>query len=122
MSFSENLREIIDFRGIQLKELATKTGISKNTIDNYLSGQKSLPNIENGVKIAQSLGVTVEYLVTGKNTGSNNMLSSLIQKDSTSKNILLQDKEIIELLQNLKHLKKSDFDAIKSIIKSLAKS
>lgn len=30
--------------------------------------------------------------------------------------------ELSELVKDLKHLKKSDFDAIKSIIKSLAKS
>ena len=65
MSFASNLREILDFQDIQVKELAAKTGISKNTTDNYLSGQKSLPYIENGVKIAQALGVTVEFLVTG---------------------------------------------------------
>lgn len=58
---------MLDFRDMQVKELSAKTGISKNTIDNYLSGQKSLPNIENGVKIASALNVTVEYLVTGKN-------------------------------------------------------
>lgn len=64
MSFAENLKDVLDFRDMQVKELSAKTGISKNTLDNYLSGQKSLPNIENGVKIAQALGVTAEYLVT----------------------------------------------------------
>ena len=65
MSFASNLHDVLEFRDVQVKELSAKTGISKNTLDNYLSGQKSLPNIENGVKIAQALGVTVEYLVTG---------------------------------------------------------
>ena len=65
MSFAENLKYALDLRDMQVKELAAKTGISKNTIDNYLSGQKSLPNIENGYKIAQALSVSMEYLVTG---------------------------------------------------------
>ena len=68
MSFSSNLREILDLRDIQIKELSAKTGISKNTIDNYLSGQKSLPNAENAVKIAKVLDVSVEFLVNGVNT------------------------------------------------------
>lgn len=35
------------------------------TIDNYLRENTSQPTAENAVKIAQALGVSVEYLVTG---------------------------------------------------------
>ncbi len=66
MSFSENLKAMLDANDMQIKELSAKTGISKNTIDNYLSGQKSLPNAENAVCLAEALGTTVEYLVTGR--------------------------------------------------------
>lgn len=51
---------------MQIKDLSAQTGISKNTIDNYLSGQKSLPNAENAIKIAKVLNTSVEFLVTGK--------------------------------------------------------
>ena len=66
MDFSANLKKLLEEKDIQVKELASGTGISKNTIDNYLSGQKSLPNAENAIKIAQFLGVSAEFLVTGK--------------------------------------------------------
>lgn len=66
MSFGDNLHKELEFQDIQIKELSEKTGISKNTLDKYLSGAKSQPNVENAVKIAQALGVTVEYLVLGK--------------------------------------------------------
>lgn len=66
MSFGDNLHKELEFQDIQIKELSKKTGISKNTLDKYLSGTKSQPNVENAVKIAQALGVTVEYLVLGK--------------------------------------------------------
>ena len=66
MDFSANLKKLLDEKDIQVKALASGTGISKNTVDNYLSGQKSLPNAENVIKIAQFLGVSAEYLVTGK--------------------------------------------------------
>ena len=66
MGFSENLRAELDFQGIQIKELAQKTGISKTTLDKYLSGPKVQPGVENAVKIAHVLNVSVEYLVTGK--------------------------------------------------------
>ena len=104
MSFAENLRDLLDYKGIELKELSAGTGISKNTLDNYLSGQKSLPNIENGVKIAKFLGVSVEYLVEGGTNTQENQK----QKD--------------DLLLNLKKLNKHDFSAIADIVESLAKN
>jgi transcriptional regulator with XRE-family HTH domain len=68
MSFRENLREAIDFCGLEQKELAYKTDIPLRSIENYLRGNASIPSADKAVKIAQVLGVTVEYLVTGKNT------------------------------------------------------
>ena len=68
MSFSTNLKALLDVRDMQIKELSAKTGISKNTLDNYLSGQKSFPNVENAVKIAKALKTSVEFLVTGENS------------------------------------------------------
>lgn len=68
MGFSENLRNELDYQDMQLKELSQKTGISKNTLDKYLSGPKVQPGVENALKIAEVLNVSVEYLVTGKTT------------------------------------------------------
>ena len=53
------------YSGIMVKELSLKTGIKKHTLDNYLNTHNALPNAETAVKIAQALGVSVEYLVTG---------------------------------------------------------
>lgn len=76
MGFKENLREEMLFQDIKPKEIADKTGISVNTIRNYINGHKAIPSAENAVKIAQVLGVSVEYLVLGKNS----MRSSPLQK------------------------------------------
>ena len=65
MAFRDNLKSELDFQDIKVKELAAKSGISKRTIDQYLSSAAKMPSAENAVKIAQVLGVTVEYLVTG---------------------------------------------------------
>lgn len=67
MGFKENLREEMIFQDIKIKELSQKTGISVNTIRNYINGHNALPSIESGVKIANVLGVSAEYLVTGTN-------------------------------------------------------
>ena len=102
MCFAENLKEILESKDIEIKELAYGTGISKNTIDNYLSGQKSIPNAENAVKIAKFLGTTVEYLVTGT------ILDNL------------QSQDISKTIKNLYRLNKTDLEAVKTIISSLA--
>ncbi|MCL2602284.1 MAG: helix-turn-helix domain-containing protein [Treponema sp.] len=67
MSFRNNLREALDFSYMEQKELAAKTGLSLKTIENYVKKDASVPAADKAVRIAQALGVTVEYLVTGKN-------------------------------------------------------
>ncbi len=103
MTFAENLRELLDFKGVELKELSAGTGISKNTLDNYLSGQKSLPNVENGVKIAKYLGVSVEYLVEGRRSKE----SPVIPLET--------------VISNLNKLNKTDYESVANIVKSLAR-
>lgn len=65
--FRSNLRSELDYLGLTVKELSLKTGIAKGTLDCYLGARASMPPADIAVKIANSLGVTVEYLVTGKN-------------------------------------------------------
>jgi len=66
MGFRENLREILDFTGMEQKELAAKTGLGLKTIETYVKKDSSVPSADKAVQIAQALGVTVEYLITGK--------------------------------------------------------
>jgi transcriptional regulator with XRE-family HTH domain len=64
--FSKRLRSEIEYIGLNQKEFAAKTGIKKRTLDTYLRAQQSMPPADTAVKIASALGVSVEYLVTGK--------------------------------------------------------
>lgn len=66
MGFKENLREEMEFQDIKPKELADKTGISVNTLRNYINAHDALPNIDSAVKIAKALNTTVEELVEGR--------------------------------------------------------
>jgi len=68
MSFRDNLRETLEFAGMEQKELAVKTGISLKTIENYVKKNSSLPSADKAVLIAQALGVSVEYLINGRKT------------------------------------------------------
>jgi len=56
----------MEFQDIKPKELSERTGISVNTIRNYINGHNALPSVDVAVKIANALDVSVEYLVSGK--------------------------------------------------------
>lgn len=70
MSFRENLKDELKFQDIRIKELSEKTGISIGTLNHYLAEKSTEPTVENALKIANALNVTVEYLVTGKYVSS----------------------------------------------------
>ena len=70
MGFNENLKGELEYKGMLVKELANKTGIPKQTIDNYLLSNGSMPPADKAVTIAKALGVSVEYLITGKETAN----------------------------------------------------
>jgi transcriptional regulator with XRE-family HTH domain len=76
MGFRENLKAELTYSGMLVKELADRTGLKKHTIDQYLSVRGQMPAADAAVKIARALGVSVEYLVTGVDTGSNNQIGS----------------------------------------------
>ena len=66
MGFKENLKSELLYKGMMVKELSALTKIKRHTLDNYLNTHNSIPNAESAVKIANALGVSVEYLVTGR--------------------------------------------------------
>jgi len=66
MGFKENLKSELAYSGMLVKELASRSGVPQHSINNYLNVRGQIPSIEAGVKIAQALGVSAEYLVTGK--------------------------------------------------------
>jgi len=97
MSFRENLRDAIDFCSLEQKELALKANISLRNIENYLRENASVPSADKAVRIAQVLGVTVEYLVTGIDTPNKNAVPSIHGIDD----------EIQQLIKSLKKLPKT---------------
>jgi len=66
MRFKENLKAELAYSGMLVKELSASSGINQHTLNNYLSKRGQIPSIEAGVKIAQALGVSAEYLVFGE--------------------------------------------------------
>lgn len=66
MGFREFLKDEMDYQGLTTRELAEKSGVSKRTIDHYLMSNPQEPSVTNAYKIAQALGVSIEYLLTGQ--------------------------------------------------------
>jgi transcriptional regulator with XRE-family HTH domain len=67
MGFRENLKSELEYNDMAVKELAALSGVQKRAIDNYLrSNSAAMPAADAAVKMANALGVTVEYLVIGK--------------------------------------------------------
>jgi len=101
MGFKENLKLELAYQDLMIKELASLTGISRHTLDNYLNLRERIPTADVAVKIAKALGVSVEYLVTGEESYPDN---------SSTK------PEIRGLIKDLKQLNKEDREIIIAII------
>ena len=102
MGFRENLKDELTYQDITVKELSQRTGISKHTIDHYLTINGSQPQAELAVKIAQALNVSVESLVLGH--------------ESTTTKI---PRNVQELTEKLSSLSDKDYDFVKRIINLL---
>lgn len=64
--FKANLRDQLSYLGMTVQDLAEKSKISKRTIENYLSKRGSIPPADYACRMADVLGVSVEWLVTGR--------------------------------------------------------
>jgi transcriptional regulator with XRE-family HTH domain len=65
--FNVRLNDFIRRSGMTLDELSSKSGVSTKTIQNWTrNASPTMPRIDQGVMAALALGVSAEYLVTGK--------------------------------------------------------
>jgi transcriptional regulator with XRE-family HTH domain len=99
MGFKENLKSQLQYSGMLIKELAALSGVKKKTIESYLGARSYTPSVYSAVSIAKALGVSVEYLVTGKDAEKDRPLSSL-PKDTqeivlTSEQLKPKDRQIV---------------------------
>ncbi len=86
--------KIRDAAGCKDADVSKATGISKSTFSDWKSG-RSKPKQEKLQKIADYFGVSVDYLMTGKN-------SSNIKVVDENNNIVVLDDEALELIDSLR--------------------
>jgi len=94
--FSRRLRSEIEYIGLNQKEFAAKAGIKKRALDAYLWAQQSMPPADTAVKIAAALGVSVEYLVTGKEYRQTVDISGYLQFRDILDDLAVLPLEILE--------------------------
>jgi len=105
MGFRENLKAELAYKDILVKELAVLSGVSRRTIDNYLREDSSMPSVDAALRIAEALGVTVEYLFTGR------------EQQERRNPPLVPDPRVI--LKSLESLNMRDRKIVLSVIKAL---
>ncbi|MDY2844007.1 helix-turn-helix transcriptional regulator [uncultured Treponema sp.] len=73
MNFWERVVNLLDEKGINKKTLATEANFSMSNISKGIK-DGNIPNVETALKISTFLNVSVEYLVTGKDSKKDNEL------------------------------------------------
>jgi transcriptional regulator with XRE-family HTH domain len=94
-SFSDRLRSEIEYAGLNQKEFAAKAGIKKRALDGYLGVQKSMPPADIAVKMASVLGLSVEYLVTGREVKNSFDMARCVQFRDVLDNLAVLPDEIV---------------------------
>lgn len=100
MKFGEKIAKLKKLKKMSQVELAEKTGISRDAISKYERGDV-MPSIEYAKRIADVLGVSLDYLVS----------------DSDPEEVL--DNEAIKRIKEIQLLPNSDKEKIYSVIDAL---
>jgi transcriptional regulator with XRE-family HTH domain len=114
MGFKENLKAELAYKDILVKELAASTGVSRHTLDNYLSTRGQIPSADIAVKIARVLGVSVEYLISG--------CESAVCEPACEKRFLSLHPDARSLLQTIERLEERDQKVVFKTALSLAEA
>lgn len=86
---SNRIDNLLSQNKLKRIDLVKATGIGESTIRAWIKG--SIPSAEAAYKVAQYLGVTVEWLVTGENKNPINELKTYTE----------QERELINIFRNL---------------------
>jgi len=99
-SFHERLHDFIAFSGLTLDEISERSGVSTKTIQNWTRDKRpTMPRIEQGVKVAHVLGVSADYLVTGRISSSRVQISEGAMKVALAAEELTDEGKEIALSQ-----------------------
>lgn len=114
MNFWERVDDLLDRNDINKKTLAYEAGFDASNITKGIKNN-NIPSAETAVKIAQVLGVSVEYLVNGTET-----TKSPSQKETEQNQIRLYRKyhNLIEKMESFSEEKQT---VVNNLVKDLEK-
>ena len=92
MNFNENLHFLLESKGILIKELSAKTGISENTLKTYLRTNCVEPTLSKALLIAEALNVSIDFLAHGTEI-----------PDSATKKLSNEAKKLFSLTERFTH-------------------
>ncbi|HDR0618872.1 helix-turn-helix domain-containing protein [Pasteurella multocida] len=101
MCMSDRLKQILEVKGMSVKEFSELTGISYRSAMNYLNEGRD-PNVDGLVKIHEALGVSITWLLTGKGT----MFNSVVDGNELSE----KERELISHYRMLSDDAQTAFD------------
>lgn len=105
MHFGEKMRMVRKRLGLRLKDLSDKSGIHYSMISKYENGD-STPSIAAMQKIANSLDVSIDYLMNSE--------------EQEQHNVEIQDKELLELFEKAdKQLDPKGKELVKEIVNAV---
>lgn len=106
--FPANLRFEMEKRGISQAKLAEMTGITKSTISLLVTGSNSA-NLSTAVKIANALGLTLDYLL-----GNGPITEEDGKREAEKLKILELERDLSDALVNLRAVKKAYEKAVEN--------
>lgn len=95
--FSQNFAALLKERGLSQQEVATLSGIHKQSINRYATG-KSLPGWAELLKLAAALGCNLDSFLTGK------WEAAATKKDGIQPQLKEQVRQLEETVQRLKDI------------------
>lgn len=105
-TFKENLKVLLEYNDMTIKELAYQTGISHRSIENYLNSRESIPPADYACKIAKTLNTTVEDLLSENG----------INLDRSK-----YPRELLSIIKIFPNLNTADQKLISALVQSLSK-
>lgn len=109
--FEKLLRE----RGVTAYKVAKETGIGTATLSNWKNG-KYTPKQDKMQKIADFFGVTVDYLMTGKDTAISEV--SILNNNSGVDDLSDDEKELIILYRKTGDIPEEEAEALRKQFES----
>lgn len=115
----EIFAKLLEKKGLKAADVTRATGIKSPVFSEWKKG-KSKPNIEKMIKIANFLGVSVEYLTTGKEKEGGETYY-LNEETSKMAQDIFENKELRLLFDTARDAEPEDLKAVHTMLLALKK-